>query len=68
MKEELTAEQAFESKKCKLAEVGMMLLADPESNIKSLRELLQLCKDADHSIVKLALLSLLAVFKDIVPG
>ncbi|KAK4774563.1 hypothetical protein SAY86_009498 [Trapa natans] len=68
VKDELTAEEAFENKKRKLAEVGMALLADPDSSIKSLKELLQLCKDADHSIVRLALLSLLAVFKDIIPG
>lgn len=68
MKKELTAEEAFESKKRKLAELGIALLADPESNIKSLKEFLQICKDNDHAIVKLGLLSLLAVFKDIIPG
>ncbi|XVF79546.1 hypothetical protein PTKIN_Ptkin14bG0231800 [Pterospermum kingtungense] len=68
VKEELTAEEAFESKKRKLAELGMALLADPEANIKSLKEMLQFAKDGDHSIVKLGLLSLLAVFKDIIPG
>ncbi|XVE63201.1 hypothetical protein DITRI_Ditri07aG0000600 [Diplodiscus trichospermus] len=68
VKKDLTAEEAFESKKHKLAELGMALLADPESNIKSLKEMLQFAKDSDHSIVKLGLLSLLAVFKDIIPG
>lgn len=68
MKEDLTAEEAFESKKRKLAELGIALLADPESNIKSLKEMLEVCKDDDYSIVKLGLLSLLAVFKDIIPG
>ncbi|OMP04851.1 CCAAT-binding factor [Corchorus capsularis] len=68
VKEDLTAEEAFESKKCKLAELGMALLADPQSNIKSLKEMLQFAKDADPSVVKLGLLSLLAVFKDIIPG
>ncbi|GKV29310.1 hypothetical protein SLEP1_g38247 [Rubroshorea leprosula] len=68
VKEDLTAEDAFESKKHKLAEIGMALLADPEANIKSLKEMLQICKDGDPSIVKLGLLSLLAVFKDIIPG
>ena len=46
----------------------MALLADPEANIKSLKEMLQISKDDDQAIVKLALLSLLAVFKDIIPG
>jgi len=68
VKEDLTAEQTFESKKCKLAELGNALLTDPESNIKLLKEMVQLSKDNDHTIVKLGLLSLLAVFKDIVPG
>ncbi|XP_068320438.1 nucleolar complex-associated protein 3 isoform X1 [Pyrus communis] len=68
VKQDLTAEEAFESKKNKLAELGMALLSDPESNIKSLKEILQICKDNNHAIFKLGLLSLLAVFKDIIPG
>ncbi|KAL2328637.1 hypothetical protein Fmac_022064 [Flemingia macrophylla] len=68
VKEDLTAEEAFESKKLKLAELGNALLTDPESNIKFLKEMVQICKDNDDTIVKLGLLSLLAVFKDIVPG
>lgn len=68
MKEDITAEEAFANKKRKLAELGTALLSDPESNIKSLKEFLQLCKDNDHSIIKLGLLSLSAVFKDIIPG
>jgi nucleolar complex protein 3 len=68
VKEDLTAEEAFESKKQKLAELGMALLSDPDSNIKSLKEMLQISKDNDHAIVKLGLLSMLAVFKDIIPG
>ncbi|KGN44277.1 nucleolar complex protein 3 homolog [Cucumis sativus] len=66
--EDLTAEKTFESKKQKLAELGIGLLADPNSNIKSLKEMLQIAKDNDQAIVKLGLLSLLAVFKDIIPG
>ncbi|KAM5586743.1 nucleolar complex-associated protein 3 [Rosa sericea] len=68
VKEDLTAEEGFESKKHKLAELGIALLADPEANIKSLKDMLQICKDRDHAIVKLGLLSLLAVFKDLIPG
>lgn len=68
VKKELTAEEANENKKYRLAELGTALLADPESNIKSLREMLQIAKDGDHSIVILGLKSLLAVFKDILPG
>uniref|UniRef100_A0A7N0UTD6 Nucleolar complex protein 3 homolog n=1 Tax=Kalanchoe fedtschenkoi TaxID=63787 RepID=A0A7N0UTD6_KALFE len=68
VKEDLTAEELTESKKRRLAELGMALLSDPESNIKSLKEMLQLSKDSDSDIVKLGLLSLLAVFRDIIPG
>ncbi|OVA07896.1 CCAAT-binding factor [Macleaya cordata] len=68
VKEDLSAEEILSRKKSKLAELGMALLADPESNIKSLKDILQISKDEDQSIVKLGLLSLLAVFKDIIPG
>lgn len=68
MKEDLTAEEAFETQKRKIAELGNALLMDPESNIRSLKEFLQICKDNDPTVVKLGLLSLLAVFKDIIPG
>ncbi|KAM7269130.1 hypothetical protein ACFE04_024627 [Oxalis oulophora] len=68
VQEDLTAEEAFENKMRKLAELGTALLADPESNIRSLKDLLQLSRDNDSSIVRLALRSLLAVFKDIIPG
>ncbi|KAK3421657.1 hypothetical protein EUGRSUZ_G02299 [Eucalyptus grandis] len=68
LKEDITAEESFETKKCKLADLGIALLADPESNIKLLKEMLQMCNDHNHAIVKLGLLSLLAVFKDIIPG
>ncbi|KAK9150589.1 hypothetical protein Syun_008898 [Stephania yunnanensis] len=68
MKEELSAEEMSTRKKGRLAELGMALLADPEKDIKSLHEMLQISKDEDPDIVKLGLLSLLAVFKDIIPG
>ncbi|XP_059661855.1 nucleolar complex-associated protein 3 [Cornus florida] len=68
VKKELSAEEANEGKKYRLAELGTTLLTDPESNIKSLREMLQLSKDGDHAIVALGLKSLLAVFRDIIPG
>ncbi|KAK8490947.1 hypothetical protein V6N13_031781 [Hibiscus sabdariffa] len=68
VKDDLMAEEAFKTKKCKLAELGMTLLADPEANIRSLKVMLQFTKDGDISIIKLGLMSLLAVFKDIIPG
>ncbi|XP_010943335.1 nucleolar complex-associated protein 3 isoform X1 [Elaeis guineensis] len=68
VEEDLSAEELFAKKKIRLAEVGIALIENPEANIKSLKELLQICDDEDHNIVKLGLMSLLAVFKDIIPG
>lgn len=68
VKKDLTAEEVNESKKFRLAEIGTALLTDPEANIKSLSEMLQISKSEDRAIVALGLKSLLAVFKDIIPG
>lgn len=68
VKEDLTAEEAFEKKKHILAEIGMSLLSDPEGNIKRLKEMLTISADSDQAVVKLGILSLAAVFKDIIPG
>ncbi|KAJ4874436.1 nucleolar complex protein 3 like [Raphanus sativus] len=68
VKEELSAEETFENKKNRLAELGMLLLSDPEANIRSLKAMLDISKDENAKIVKLCLLSVLAVFKDIIPG
>ncbi|KAF8389471.1 hypothetical protein HHK36_026166 [Tetracentron sinense] len=68
VKEDLTAEEVFAGKKSKLAEYSFALLADPVSNMKFLNEILQICKDEDHNIVKDGLLSLMLVYKDIIPG
>ncbi|KAL6598217.1 hypothetical protein ACP70R_046382 [Stipagrostis hirtigluma subsp. patula] len=68
VKEELTAEELFEKKKAQLAELGMAMLEDPESNIRSLNDMLIISNDKDQKVVKLGLMSLLAVFKDIIPS
>ncbi|CAH8330214.1 unnamed protein product [Eruca vesicaria subsp. sativa] len=68
VKEELSAEETFENKKNRLAELGMQLLSDPEAHIRSLKEMLDISKEENAKIVKLCLLSVLAVFKDIIPG
>jgi nucleolar complex protein 3 len=67
VKEELSSDELFEKKKAQLAELGMALLEDPESNIRSLNDLLILCNDMDQKIVQLGIMSLLAVFRDIIP-
>ncbi|XP_047087045.1 nucleolar complex-associated protein 3-like [Lolium rigidum] len=68
VKEELSSDELFEKKKAQLAELGMALLEDPESNIRSLNDLLILCNDMDQKVVKLGIMSLLAVFRDIIPS
>uniref|UniRef100_A0ACD5WZR4 Uncharacterized protein n=1 Tax=Avena sativa TaxID=4498 RepID=A0ACD5WZR4_AVESA len=68
VKEELSADELFEKKKAQLAELGMALLEDPESNIRSLNDLLIMCNDMDQKVVKLCIMSLLAVFRDIIPS
>ncbi|XP_021774492.1 nucleolar complex protein 3 homolog [Chenopodium quinoa] len=68
VKEDLTAAEVAETKQHKIAELGTALLEDPESNIKSLKELLSFCNDGDKEIAKAALLSTLVVFRDIIPG
>ncbi|XP_057516509.1 nucleolar complex-associated protein 3 isoform X2 [Amaranthus tricolor] len=68
VKADLSAEEVAENKKVRIAELGTELLADPESNIKSLKELLSFCKDADKDIAKMGLKSSLVVFRDIIPG
>uniref|UniRef100_A0A0E0LBY6 Nucleolar complex protein 3 homolog n=1 Tax=Oryza punctata TaxID=4537 RepID=A0A0E0LBY6_ORYPU len=68
VKEELSAEELFEKKKAQLAEIGMSMLEDPESHIRSLNDMLNICNDKDQKVVKLGLMSLLAVFRDIIPS
>lgn len=68
VEKDLSAEEANEKKKFRLAEIGTSMLMDPEGNIKFLKEMLQICKDGDRDILILGLKSLLAVFKDVIPG
>ncbi|KAL6546976.1 hypothetical protein OROMI_022697 [Orobanche minor] len=68
VKKDLIEEETIERKKYKLAELGTALLADPESNIKNIKEMLEISKDGESVIVILGLKSLLAVFRDIIPG
>ncbi|KAL6514033.1 hypothetical protein OROHE_019489 [Orobanche hederae] len=68
VKKDLIEEETIERKKYKLAELGTALLADPESNIKNIKEMLEISKDGESAIVILGLKSLLAVFRDIIPG
>ncbi|RAL40660.1 hypothetical protein DM860_006730 [Cuscuta australis] len=68
VRKDLTLEEDNERKKYKLAELGTALLMDPEANIKSLKEIIQICNHGDHEILILGLKSLFAIFRDIIPG
>ena len=59
----------IQEQKFQIAEFSQSILESPEENVGYLKQLLDLCKRENAiSIRKLSLLSLLEVFKDIVPG
>ncbi|KAK6098431.1 hypothetical protein MT418_002461 [Batrachochytrium dendrobatidis] len=51
-----------------LAQIASRIIEDPENNIGELKTLQHLSKSSDARSVKFALLTQLAVFKDIIPG
>jgi len=53
---------------CRLMQLCAALLRDPETNIGNLKQLLTYTSDADSTLVRLSIVSLTAVFVDIVPG
>lgn len=65
-------QQKLNQRKLKIAELSNSILENPEGSVSELGELCSLCaeKDADVRITtkKLAMVSLLTVFKDIIPG
>ncbi|CAB4012851.1 nucleolar complex 3 homolog [Paramuricea clavata] len=65
-------QEKIEAKKIMISELVSSVLEDPQANIDKLSEINKLCqeKDSDISITvrKLAIVSQLEVFKDIIPG
>ncbi|KAA6426215.1 MAG: hypothetical protein FRX49_04067, partial [Trebouxia sp. A1-2] len=57
-----------EELKQQMAVTASKLLQNPEANLPTMRSLLTLAADKDVQVSRLAMLSLLAVFKDILPG
>ncbi|KAI1316657.1 hypothetical protein EDD11_009692 [Mortierella claussenii] len=55
-------------KKEEMASVAQTVIADPESNVGGLRKLRAMAQDPSDVIKKLAMLTQLAVYKDILPG
>jgi nucleolar complex protein 3 len=63
------SQQRRETLKQQMALAAQHLLAEPEKHVApGLRLLLGCAADRDGTVVRLALLSLLAVFKDLLPG
>ncbi|KAK9813219.1 hypothetical protein WJX72_010918 [[Myrmecia] bisecta] len=62
------AEQRREELKTQLAVSASQLLQEPEKYVGHLQTLIMLTTDADAQVARLAILSLLAVFRDILPG
>ncbi|KAI5067225.1 hypothetical protein GOP47_0017753 [Adiantum capillus-veneris] len=68
LEQDLSEQQRIEEMKARMAELGTAVLADPENHLDSLTDLQGYCSDKDANVSSMAMLSLLAVFKDIVPG
>ncbi|GAB5592285.1 hypothetical protein Unana1_07185 [Umbelopsis nana] len=60
--------QSFLAKKEELAQIASTILEDPESNTALLKTLRTISNDKNPKLSQLALLTQLAVYKDIVPG
>eukprot|EP00743_Colponemidia_sp_Colp-15_P008433 GILK01009167.1.p1 GENE.GILK01009167.1~~GILK01009167.1.p1 ORF type:complete len:818 (-),score=179.17 GILK01009167.1:144-2567(-) len=58
----------FDVKKEAIAKTSDVLMSDPDHNIRRLNDLYLFCGDSDLRVVKMATLSLLVVYKDIIPG
>ncbi|KAK9766364.1 hypothetical protein K7432_004609 [Basidiobolus ranarum] len=64
----LTKKQYVLKKKEELAELAQEIIEDPEKNIEKLKGLREIAKEDNLTIKKLAFLTQLAVYKDIIPG
>ncbi|CAM0142750.1 unnamed protein product [Umbelopsis sp. WA50703] len=63
-----TKKQAFLEKKEELAQIASTVMEDPEANMALLKVLRTVSNDKNPKIRQLALLTQLAVYKDIAPG
>jgi hypothetical protein len=68
LRNDISEEERVEEMKSRIAELGTTVLSDPEGNMDSLIELQGFSTDKNSNIARMALLSLLVVFKDIIPG
>lgn len=51
-----------------MAEIAVDLLADPNGSIMTMKELQDMCSDRDEGVSQFAMLSSMAIFKDLIPG
>ncbi|CAI7787018.1 unnamed protein product, partial [Closterium sp. NIES-53] len=68
LQEEMSVEERRAAVKKAIARMSTQILADPETHIGMLKSLHKLCLDLDAIVASLAVLSLTAVFRDIIPG
>ncbi|BDA51329.1 Nucleolar complex protein 3 homolog [Coccomyxa sp. Obi] len=68
LQEYLKIEERREELKQQTALAALRLLQDPEQHLRDLTALVDLTRDRDELVARLAMLSLAAVFKDILPG
>eukprot|EP00854_Cymbomonas_tetramitiformis_P005203 gene5203-6328_t len=61
-------EERRQEMKMTIAVAGYTILQGPEGNVGKIKEILPLCADEDEMVAQLAMLSLLAVYKDIAPS
>ncbi|CAM6103085.1 unnamed protein product [Calypogeia fissa] len=54
--------------RARMAEIAVDLLADPNGNILTLKEIQDMCIDRDEGVSQYAMLSSMAIFKDLIPG
>ncbi|GAM19948.1 hypothetical protein SAMD00019534_031230 [Acytostelium subglobosum LB1] len=65
----LLSQQTLEETKVQLAQISSKIIENPEKNIALFNNLFAIClKQADMTIKKLTVLSMCALFKDIIPG
>ncbi|GBC01545.1 hypothetical protein RclHR1_04220013 [Rhizophagus clarus] len=64
----ITNEEYINKKKEQLAEIAQLVIEDPEKNVGQLKALREIATDENLTVKKLALLTQLVVYKDIIPG
>ncbi|KAM9973687.1 hypothetical protein ACTFIW_010804 [Dictyostelium discoideum] len=65
----LKEQELIENAKMSLAKASSLIISNPENNIQAIKELFSICINNKNIVIKkYSILSLCAVFKDIIPG